>query len=113
MNRRSFLIRIAQVTLGGIVAAALPGSLIAAVRAADPETAALGKLFRGTRQGQVLESLDGGQTWHPRANFGKHCAILALRERGGQLYVQVGVQRNSFYLRSSDARTWYTVEQAG
>ena len=113
MDRRSFLIGIAKVTLSGIAVAALPGSLVAAVRAANPETTALGRLFRGTRDGRVLESLDNGKTWQRRTNFGQHCSILALRERGGQLYVQVGVQRYSFYLRSSDAHTWYTVEQAG
>jgi len=111
MNRRSFLIGIAKVTLSGIAVAALPGSLMVAVRAADPEAAALGKLFKGTRDGRVLESLDGGQTWQPRANFGKHCAILALAEHQGQLWAQVGLLGHSFYLTSSDALTWYTVPQ--
>ena len=113
MNRRSFLIGIAKVTLSGIAVAALPGSLMAAVRLADPEAIALGKLFKGTRNGRVLESLDGGQTWQPRANFGKHCAVLALVERQGQLWAQIGLQGYSFFLTTSDARTWYTVEQAG
>jgi len=111
MNRRHFLIGIAKVTLSGIAVAALPGSMMVAVRAADPEATALGKLFKGTRDGRVFESLDGGQTWQPRANFGKHCAILALAEHQGQLWAQVGLQGHSFYLTSSDARTWRTVPQ--
>ncbi len=112
MNRRSFLIGIAQLTLGGIVVAGLPGRLIASVLAANPEARALGRSFKGTRDGQILESLDNGKTWQRCADFGQRCSIVALREREGQLYVQVGVQGHSFYLRSSDAHKWYTVEPA-
>jgi hypothetical protein len=75
------------------------------------EASVLGRLFRGTRDGQILESLDHGRTWNPIANFGNHCSIRAILERETEIYTEVGLQGYSFYLRSPDARTWYTVDR--
>jgi hypothetical protein len=51
MDRRSFLIRIAKITLSGIAVAGLPGSLMAAVRR-NPRPL-LGRLFRRPEMGSL------------------------------------------------------------
>ncbi len=104
MNRRRFLIGSAQVGLGVLVAAALPGNVYA-----EPQARALGRLYKGTFDGQILESLDNGQTWQRVMNFGSHLAVWQVLEKSGQLYAEVGIQRYSFWLRSADARQWLTV----
>jgi hypothetical protein len=72
------------------------------------QTDALGKKYRGTRDGRVLESVDGGRTWQQVASFGSHCAVQALSNRQGQLRARIGVQGYSFALISADARLWRT-----
>lgn len=69
---------------------------------------ALGKQYRGTRDGLVLESMDGGKTWQQVANFGSHCAVQALSSRQGQLQAWIGVKGYRFALISADARLWHT-----
>jgi hypothetical protein len=70
---------------------------------------ALGKKYRGTRDGRVLESVDNGRTWQQVANFGSHCTVKLLTMRRGQLQAQVGVASHKFALTSTDARVWRTV----
>ena len=111
MNRRSFLKVMAQVSTTGLALAMLvelPARTAFDASRAPVQTQALGKEFRGTSDGRVFESLDGGKTWQLIANFGKHCSILALLERQGQVYAQIGVQGYSFLIRSPNARLWYT-----
>lgn len=104
MNRRSFLIGTAKVALGVAVAAALPGNVYA-----EPQARAFGRLYKGTFDGRILESLDNGQTWQRVMNFGPHLVVWQVREKSGQLYAQIGLQRHSFWLKSADARQWVTV----
>jgi hypothetical protein len=68
-----------------------------------------GKKYRGTRDGRVLESVDGGQTWQQVANFGSHCSVRALSAGRGQIQAQIGVAGYKFVLTSTDARVWRTV----
>jgi hypothetical protein len=70
---------------------------------------AFGKKYQGTRDGRVLESVDGGQTWQQVANFGSHCAVQALGNRRDKLQARISVTGYRFVLISADARTWYTV----
>ncbi len=65
-----------------------------------------GRLLRGMPDGKLLESRDDGQSWQKIADFGSRCAVLALLERDGLVYAQVGHKNFSFLLRSADARVW-------
>ena len=65
-------------------------------------------MLRGTRDGQLQESLDGGLTWKRVFDFGSHCAVLGICERQGQIYAEVGLQQYSFFVKSTDARQWVT-----
>ena len=113
MNRRDFMTQASMAGLAMLALPLIPASAHSTTSPAFIQAEVMGRKLKGTRDGRVLESLDGGQTWLPRANFGKHCAVLALGERQGQLWAQVGLQGHSFYLTSSDALMWYTVEQTG
>jgi hypothetical protein len=111
MNRRDFLKRVAQTSLTAMAAvmlSQLQGSSRGA-SLADIQATVDGKRFRGTSDGRILQSLDGGRTWQPRANFGKQCAILEIYERNGKIYAHVGIQAYSFVAESRDGRIWYTL----
>ncbi len=69
---------------------------------------AAGKKYKGTNDGRVLESVDGGKTWQQVANFGSQCAIQSLSNRQGQLQAWIGIEGYRFSLTSTDARIWYT-----
>lgn len=112
LNRRHFLKAMA-VTTGALAGIAITSSPIKAIATAlifpSPVRLSIkGKILQGTQDGQILESTDAGKTWQKIANFGSHCSILDLMERGGLVYVQVGLQNHSFVLRSTDGRTWLT-----
>jgi photosystem II stability/assembly factor-like uncharacterized protein len=111
MNRRDFLKTVAQTSLTALAAVTLP-QLQGSVRAASPvdiRTVAGNRKLLGTLDGRIFESLDGGKTWQPRANFGGQCSILDIYERNGKIYAQVGIGRYSFVVESRDGRTWYTL----
>jgi hypothetical protein len=111
MNRRDFLKKAAQISLTAMAAVMLPPlwSSAGGATPADVKVVAGDKKLLGTLDGRILESLDHGETWLPRANFGKQCSILGLYERNGKLYARVGIGRYSFVAESRDARTWYTL----
>lgn len=73
-------------------------------------TEALGKQYRGTRDGRVLESVDGGRTWQQVAYFGSHCAVQTLSYARGRLRAQIKVAGYPFLLTSDNARVWRTVD---
>ncbi len=111
LNRRDFLKVMAQISTTGLtlaLLAGLPARMSLNVSPAPVQAEALGRKFRGTSDGRVFESLDGGRTWQLIANFGEHCSILTLFERQSQVYAQIGVQGYSFLVRSPNARLWYT-----
>jgi hypothetical protein len=72
------------------------------------EAAALGRLLRGTHDGRVLQSLDGGASWQTVASFGPACQIVRLVESGGLAQMRIAVGSHTFDLHSRDARTWRT-----
>lgn len=111
MNRRDFLKETAGLSLAGLATLVWPVlqlSALAGQASIAVQAQVKGRLLRGTRDGLILESVDGGKTWQQVANFGKHCAILSINEQRGQVYAQVGVTAYQFALKSQDARTWYT-----
>lgn len=97
------------------VAGLAAGALLLAPRSAQgagnyfiAQAAAFGRQYRGTRDGLVFESSDGGKAWQQVANFGSQCAVQALSDRRGQLQAQIGVGAYNFALTSADGRKWYT-----
>ena len=104
-SRRSFM-QAAGLTTGALLLT--PVVAQAAGGDSGAQADALGKKYRGTRDGRVLESVDGGRTWQQVASFGPHCAVHTLSNRQGQLRVRIGVQGYSFALISTDARLWRT-----
>ena len=111
MQRRDFL-KGTGLLLLGLTPLMLPQfQTLVANALLGPEAELGSQRFRGARHGQILESLDGGKSWQPRVNFGEHCSVLQLFERGGQLYARLGVQGFGFYLSSKDGRAWYTVDR--
>jgi hypothetical protein len=104
-SRRNF-IKMAGLTAGALLLT--PAAAQGAGNTVIAQTAALGKLYRGTRDGLVFESSDGGKTWRQVANFGSHCAVQALSDRRGKLQARIGVGAHGFELASTDAHTWYT-----
>jgi len=105
-SRRSFM-QVAGLAAGAALLAPLVAEVVSGSSIAYAD--ALGKKYKGTRDGHVFESVDGGQTWQQVANFGSHCAVLALSERRNRLEAEIGVAGYGFALTSTDARVWHTV----
>ncbi len=105
-SRRSF-IKVASLTAGAVLLAPVVAQIVSGASVVYAE--ALGKKYKGTRDGRVLESVDGGKTWQQVANFGSHCAVLALIDRKGRIQAKIGVGGYDFALISADARVWHTV----
>jgi hypothetical protein len=112
MNRRAFLKRVSANALVGAIILVLPE--IQASTITGPSTfftvEALGKTYKGTRDGRLYESIDREMTWRPVANFGSHCSVVSIVERQRKLFAVIGVQRFTFTLVSTDGREWRTVD---
>lgn len=112
MNRRAFLKTLAAGTVAGtiLVTTTPVRTILAALISPGPVHLNLkDRLLQGTPDGRIFESRDEGKTWQPLFNFGGHCAILELAERNGLIYARVGVLQYSFVVKSTDGRTWHTV----
>ncbi|HTP11088.1 MAG TPA: hypothetical protein VMP08_22695 [Anaerolineae bacterium] len=105
-SRRSF-IRVAGLAAGAAILAPVIAQVISGSPIAYAD--ALGKKYKGTRDGRVFESIDDGKTWQQVANFGSHCAVLGLSEQRSRLQAKIGVSGYDFALISTDARLWRTV----
>jgi hypothetical protein len=100
--------------LGGSLAILAGGAFLlrtapASSQASGPKAPSPKRRLRGTRDGLVQESLDGGKTWQTVAKFGSSCAIVRLVETGGQIDANINYKGSSFRLKSTDARVWRTV----
>ena len=107
-SRRGFIMA-AGVAAGAAIIASLPAPVAASTAGAGAGAATsrlFGRLYRGTPDGFILESTDGGLTWRQVAKFGSHCSILSLHEHEGLAYARVGVGSHQFALTSADARSW-------
>ena len=68
------------------------------------------KMYRGTQDGRVLESSDGGNTWQQIANLGPAYAVESVQYTQGVLLASAIFQGRAFRLKSVDGRRWYTLE---
>ena len=107
ITRRDFL------KLSGLASAVMLVSSVPVLNAkAKPvETEWHGKLYRGTPDGQILVSEDGGDTWSLHSKFGTHLSISDLYADFRQRLVAVlDCQNRDFKLALlPDARTWKTL----
>ncbi len=111
MNRRDLLKSAALAALTAVVRPAIPPFSTRSRSAAAPAGVTLNRrMLRGTPNGKILESLDGGRTWQSIANLGAHCSVHQVFESQAQIYAQVRLQDYSFLLRSPNGRTWYTAD---
>ena len=106
MNRRQFLTVATAVTAVGMVRLASPR--LVAAKGLTPILRQT--LYKGTKDGQLYESVDGGKTWQLVADFGSHCAISQIFMRpGNDLQIKLICAGYSFDLHSKDARVWRTI----
>lgn len=97
LNRRRFIASMATMTMGGLVAAVAPA-----------QNFVTGKTFKGTADGKILLSADGGQTWQVCLNLAPGCAVKGVTQRGGVSYAEIAIQGYRFTLKSSDGKLWRT-----
>ena len=72
------------------------------------QTVARGKIYRGTSDGEVLVSEDGGKNWKLHTRFGPECPIIGLyTDRQDQVYLQAGYKYHSFRLAlAKNGKDW-------
>jgi hypothetical protein len=115
MDRRDFLKGTVGLSVAGVAAWLMQPGLEHGVLAAEPPSdfavqgRALGRLFQGTRDGQVFESVDDGKSWNRIVRFGQQCEIVAIRDVQGKVHTEIRVQGHRFAVNSTDARLWRLV----
>jgi hypothetical protein len=112
MDRRSFLKGAVGFSTAGVATMLLPAlqlGVLADTAPASVQARVLGRMLRGTRDGQIFEFLDSDQSWHRIAKFGTHCTIVAIHESQGQIQTEIAVQDYRFAVKSADARLWRLV----
>jgi hypothetical protein len=103
MDRRGFFKGAVSASLAVGLAVLLPK---VQTSAASPQASVTSSRFRGSSDGRIYELSADGMTWQPRANFGAHCAIPEVYERGGKVYAKLVVQGHAFTIGSLDGRRW-------
>jgi hypothetical protein len=106
MDRRQFLSAATVVTVIGMMRLAAPG--LTAIQGMVPALSQ--RLYQGTKDGKLYESIDGGETWQLTANFGSHCAINRIVvQKNGDTDIKLVCAGYTFDLQSKDGRVWRTV----
>ena len=111
MNRRDYLklaaagsLAVVTVQLMRKFSFSLPGEVSAGDFIAGPG----GRLFKGTADGRILASADGGLAWNCSVNLGKQSRIMDLSATGGNLIADIGFPGGTFQLASADGIVWRT-----
>ena len=104
MQRRDFL-KLSSVMSAFVYATVSP---IGNITKLPIETAALGKVYRGTYDGSIHISENGGKSWQLHSKFGADYAILDIfTGLDGRLYTHAGFKQHSFLLvLSKDGNSW-------
>lgn len=101
MNRREFLTVASSVALVGLLG--LKASPVAAAQSSRT-------LYRGTPDGKLYESTDGGKTWQLITDFGSIYAIQSITPGDNDaLTVELAYMGFGFNLHSIDKSIWRTV----
>lgn len=108
MNRRDFLKMSALFSAGLFIPLQLAAGG-ASSRAV--EVSAGGLTLRGTREGDILQSRDGGKTWQLHTRLGKEFAVTRLTaDRAQGVRARIGFAGRSFELAlAKDGKHWVTV----
>ncbi|HEY3343862.1 MAG TPA: hypothetical protein VGJ97_02975 [Anaerolineaceae bacterium] len=96
MNRRRFL----TISLMGLGSLLLPSQVLAMNPARSLKASA----------GKILARAADGVSWEARVNLGPDVTILDLYESLGVYFAKVNCQGHIFFLKSTDATTWYTYD---
>jgi hypothetical protein len=74
------------------------------------EVEARGKVYRGTQDGKILVSANGGKSWQLHSDFGSHLAVLYMsKDRGENVHAQMGFAGHSFELAlAQNGNVWRT-----
>lgn len=103
-SRRDF-VKAAGAVFGAVAVSAWLPSLgeagAQAKRAAPPR-------FKGTANGQILTSPDGGKTWQVAVDFGPQCKVQKVIRGRTKMKADLVYEGLPFTLVSTDGRTWYT-----
>ena len=76
------------------------------VVSADPQAEFDGRLFRGSVDGCIYVSTDGGKAWDLLTCLHKDCAVTSLRADKSGLSATLEFQGYPFNLTSSDGKVW-------
>ena len=68
------------------------------------------KVFLGTKNGEILVSMDHGQNWNTALRLHENCEVNIFSIRHGVLYVEIVLLGNHFGLKSTDGKVWKTLE---
>ena len=103
MNRRDFVRGPGLGFVVTLVAAAVAGPLHGSVHQVQ---------VRGSRDGRLLRSEDGGESWEEAVVFGPGFTVGEVwRHRAGHV-ARVGFGGRSFLLHSTDGRAWKSFPNA-
>ena len=104
MKRRDFLKVSSLMSAVGYAAVGPVGKIVNL----DIETAAFGKIYRGTSKGKIFTSTDKGKSWQLHTQFSPGYSVLDIFiARDKRLYIQLGYKQVSFYLvLTKDGKAW-------
>jgi len=110
MNRRGFL-KVSTTAVLALLASRLSSkSLLSTSGSQTPTIAELGgKLYKGTDDGRILVSADGGLFWHCVADWGAELQIEGLSNTGNKLVARIGTANGEFELFSTNGVAWRTI----
>ncbi len=103
MDRREFL-KVSAMTAISYLALGPIGNFVNA----DVETVAAGKTYRGTKDGKIMISGNGGKSWQLHTRFSKGYSIKNIfTAKDKKLYVQVAYKNVNFHLvLTKDGKAW-------
>jgi len=111
MNRRNFTklaavgsVAVLTTLLVRKISFLIPGDIPAGDFISGPDM----NLYKGTDDGRILASADGGLTWDCRIKLGPNMQVRRLAKAGGGLSAGIGFSGGDFELASEDGIVWRT-----
>lgn len=104
MNRRGFIKLSGLATVSFLTSSGVLEKLIN-----QPAMAQLGnRIYKGTRNGEIVYSKNAGKTWQVHSNFGEEVSLLDLSvDQMNRVVAQLGYKNHIFHLRlTSDGLKW-------
>jgi photosystem II stability/assembly factor-like uncharacterized protein len=103
MNRREFL-KVSLMSAVSYVALGPMGNFLST----DVEAVVAGKTYRGTQDGKIMISGNGGRSWQLHTKFGPGYSILNIfTAKDNHLYVSISHKHANFYLvLAKNGKAW-------